>query len=691
MNLGDFNNIDRVSLDRHIRSISRYYIGTLVVVMMIALLIYATMQVVLERHSAQQSVSFLTSNQFIKFQQLTNTARALMRASADNDIPVNVLDRLINDMNQKIAEIRDISAQMHLLHLRLGENAAPSDLDLRLQSFLDRAERLGKIDNISRRRRYSFWGAIDFAAASDSFIMRGFQEAIRQSFAKSEASITTAKQISALLILSSLVALFVVGALILIPLLKKLRLEYEKKKVFEQQLSILAHKDGLTDLPNRMSFNQMLDRLVASRHTDEKYLSNCSFVVLLIDLDHFKAVNDTFGHLTGDGLLIEVGKRIAAVVETSSLAARLGGDEFAVLAPGLSSAAEAEELAARIRDSLFLPFTIEGHTLSISGSIGGAIFPNHGANAEDIIRCADLALYAAKTKRNNLTIFNEAMMADRLAESQLRAALFSAVENDELLVYYQPKIDIRSGQHVAFEALVRWHHPDLGILSPGRFLNLFDTVSSITSMTEFVVNRVAHDIRIWQDAGLLYGSVAINMSEATLISEAGYDMLANAVKRHSLDWSDFSIEITEDVFMNKYSEQIFATVVKLRERGVSIALDDFGTGFASLTNLRNFPFDEIKIDRSFVSDIGIDFKSEQIIQAMIDLVGNLGKNCVAEGVETEEQRLFLQQAGCVIAQGYFFAQPQPFEIVTRRLESGGFPCGTSAPDHILARPLHAAP
>ena len=691
MNLDNISQIDRVPLDQHIRSVSRYYMGTLVAVMMIALSIYAIMQVVLDRHSAQQSISFLVSSQFIKFQQLTNTARALMRASTDSAVPVNVQDRLVDDMNQKISEVRDISAQLRTLHQRLGEDAAPSEHDLRLQSFLDRAEMLGKIDNDSRRRRYSFWGPIDFAAASDSFIMRGFQEKIRESFTKSEESIITAKRISALLIFSLVIALLVVGVLVLNPLLKKLRVEYEKKKIFEQRLSVLAHRDGLTDLPNRMSFIKMLDQLVASRTGGGDVSGIDPFVILLIDLDYFKEINDTFGHPTGNGLLIEGAKRIASVVDADAMAARLSGDEFAVLAPNLSSEAQAEELAERIRKSLFQPYLIDGHTLNISGSIGGAIFPDHGANVADIIRCADLALYAAKTKRNHLTIFTEAMMATRLAESKLRAALFNAIENDEFVVYYQPKIDLRNGQHVAFEALVRWRHPELGILAPGRFLHLLDTASSITAMTEVVINKVAHDIRIWRDAGLSYGSVAINMPEAVLVSEAAYDLLANAVERYSLDWSDLAIEITEDVFMNKYREQILSTVVKLSERGVSIALDDFGTGFASLTNLRNFQFDDVKIDRSFVSDIGVDSKSEQIIKAMVNLVGSLGKNCVAEGVETQEQILFLQQAGCVTVQGYFFAKPQPFEVATRQLESGGFPCSTSAQRDIEAQPLQAGP
>ena len=669
MKLGDSNKSDHFSLGRHITSISRYYVGTMVAVIIIVLIIYASMQTVLERHSVQQNISFLTSNQFIEFQQLKATARALMRGSTADVVPVNVLEHMIDDMNQQIAKIRETGAQLHNLRLQLDKDAKPSDLDLRLRSFIDRAEKLGKFNNVSRSKHYSFWGPIDFAAASDGAIMRGFQLEVAQSFNKSQTSIVAAQRISALLILSLLVALCVVGALVIFPLLKKLRIEYEKKKVFERELSILVNKDSLTGLSNRRSFNQTLDRLVVPRNSDEGHPGDGSFALLLIDLDDFKAVNDTFGHQTGDGLLIEVSRRIASAVAAGAIAARLGGDEFAVLVPDLAHNSAAEDLAVQIHESLFLPFIFEGHTHRISASIGLAVFPDHGANAQAIIRCADLALYAAKTEGKSLLMFNAAMMAERLAESDLRAALFKAVENDEILVYYQPKIDLRTGQHLAFEALVRWRHPQLGILAPGRFLHLLDTASLMTSMTEIVVNKVTRDIRAWRDAGLACGSVAINMPETTLISDAAYVMLTNAVQRHSLDWRDLAIEITEDVFVNKYMEQILATVLKLRERGVSIALDDFGTGFASLTNLRNFHFDDIKIDRSFVSEIGKDIKSEQIIKAMINLAADLGKSCVAEGVETEEQVLFLRRAGCVIAQGYFFAQAQPFEIATRALES----------------------
>lgn len=677
MKLDVFDGMERTALDRHIKSITLYYIGAVILLLAMFFGIYATMQIVLERHSEQQNISFLTSNEFIKFQQLTNSTRALMRASADTTVPNTVLDRLIADSTQKISEIRDISRQIQDLHRRLHEVAPPNDLDIHLQNFLDQAERLCQIDNISRRRRYSFWGPIDFAAAADGFIMRGFQDEIQQSFAKSDASIATAKQIVTLLVVTLVIMLLLLSAFVLRPLLINLRAEHEKKKIFEQKLSITARRDGLTGLFNRMSFNQMLDHLVGGSLADTILpkagkTGDQPFGLLLIDLDHFKAINDTFGHLTGDGLLIEAARRITSALGEDHVAARLGGDEFVVLAPALADNDATAALAARITEILSAPFVIEGHTLSVSGSIGGALFPNHASTARDLFRCADIALYVAKGQRNALMIYDESLMAHRLMESQLRSDLSKAIERHEFLTYYQPKIDIRTGLHVGFEALVRWHHPDRGVLAPGRFLHLLDTASAISAMTEVIVDTVARDIRRWRDAGHNPGSVAINMPEAILISEGGYTMLAHSIGRHGIDWSDVEVEITEDVFMNKHAEQISATIVKLREKGVSVALDDFGTGFASLSSLRDFPFDDIKIDRSFISELGTDFKSEQIVKAMVDLAGNLGKHVVAEGVETEEQIAFLRTIGCVVVQGYFYSKPQPFEVISQGLSAGRF-------------------
>lgn len=637
--------------------------GTLATIVGVALLMYAVMHSVLNRHSAQQSVSFLIGSQFIKFQQLTNATRALMRASADVNLPPNAVDRLVEDVGQKIADIRDIRARLNELRSQLGEDVEHNDLDIQLRNFLERAEVLVKIDTASRRQRYSYWGAIDFAAASGSSMMRGFEEEIKKSLTKSEESIVAAERISAMLTGSLVLALVVVGVFVLNPLIGRLRVTYEKKKIYEEKLSDLAHTDGLTKLPNRMSFLKALDALVFSDARDQSDHSEISFGLLLIDLDNFKAVNDIFGHPAGNELLLEAARRIQLVVKEVTMSARLSGDEFAVLTSNKTTASELETMAEAIRYELSKPYRIEGHDFYASASIGGAVYPDHATNSADMIRCADLALYASKRKRNSLTIFNEAMMAERMAENRMRAALSMAAENNEYIVYYQPKLDVWNIRKPMFEALVRWRHPDLGILAPGRFLHLLDTAASITEMTEAVINQVARDILTWRNAGQSSVAVAINMPEAVLVSEVCYDMLEHAVKRHGIDWMNFSIEITEDVFVNKYKEQILSNVIRLRELGVSIALDDFGTGFASLANIRYFQFDEIKIDRSFVADIGVDVKSEQIIRALIGLAESLGKHCVAEGVETQGQVQFLREAGCNVFQGYFFSRPQPFDAV----------------------------
>jgi diguanylate cyclase (GGDEF)-like protein len=637
--------------------------GTLATLVGVALLMYAVMHSVLNRHSAQQSASFLIGSQFIKFQQLTTATRALMRASADATLPPNVVDSLVEDVGQKIADIRGISAQLNELRQQLGEDAEHNDLDIQLTNFLNRAEVLVKIDTASRRQRYSYWGPIDFAAASGSSVMRGFQEEIKQSLAKSEGSIVAAERISALLTGSLVLALVVVGIFVLNPLIDRLRATHEKKKVYEKKLSDLAHTDGLTKLPNRMSFLKALDALVLSDSHEHSDHSRASFGLLLIDLDNFKAVNDIFGHPAGNELLLETARRIQNVAQDVTMSARLSGDEFAVLTSKNTTPFELEAMAEAIRQEISKPYSIEGHAFYASASIGGSVYPDHASTSADMIRCADLALYASKRKRNSLTIFNELMMAARLEENRMRAALAKAAENNEYVVYYQPKLDVWNIRKPMFEALVRWRHPDLGILPPGRFLHLLDTAASITEMTEAVINQVAGDVSKWRNAGQSSVAVAINMPEAVLVSEVCYDMLERAVKRHGIDWTNFSIEITEDVFVNKYKEQILQNVIRLRELGVSIALDDFGTGFASLANIRFFQFDEIKIDRSFVADIGVDVKSEQIIRALIGLAESLGKHCVAEGVETQGQVQFLREAGCNVFQGYFFSRPQPFDEV----------------------------
>ncbi|MFK0167137.1 putative bifunctional diguanylate cyclase/phosphodiesterase, partial [Rhizobium sp. NPDC090279] len=440
---------------------------------------------------------------------------------------------------------------------------------------------------------------------------------------------------------------------------------------FEAKLTLLAHGDALTGLSNRSSFNDALARLF-----DSLEQVGASFSMLLVDLDHFKGINDSFGHPAGDAVLRHVARMLQGTFRSTDIVARLGGDEFAILLPGHNNATALEALAKRAVAAIATECYFEGRLLPVSASIGGAVVPKHAADEPALMCIADLALYAAKTKRNTAVIFDEASLAHRLEENQLAAALAFAADRDEFVVHYQQKVDLRTGEHLGFEALVRWHHPRLGVLLPGRFLPLMEGSHFIGGMTRCVVNTVAHDLKQWKADGLRPGSIAINLPEVLLVGLEGYDLIAAAVSANQLEWCDFAVEVTEDVFLNRGATQILETITRFRQRGMSVSLDDFGTGFASLVHLRDFPFDELKIDRSFVTDLGSDIRSEQIVRAMIDLACNLGKRCVAEGIENEIQRDFLLSAGCEIGQGYLFAKPEPASVAVERLKVSAPRVGT---------------
>lgn len=408
----DHDDVEYISLDQPISSISRYYIGGLVFIVSIALLIYCAMYAVLERHSVQQNISFLVSSQFIKFQQLANSARALMRASADPTISENAVDRLVDEVKRKIIEIRNINSSLGELRQKIGATG-DEELNRGLEIFLRRAEILVKIDNETRRRRFTYLGSIDFAAASGSSMMRGFQTELQNAAFSSEESIKVAKQVSVILTMLLVLTVFVIGFIGLHPLLKKLRISYERNKIFEKKLSELAHTDGLTHLPNRMAFMKKLEKLMsASNATDEGGIPEAA-LLLLFDLDNFKSINDTYGHPAGNELLIEVATRIQSAAQGDYIPARLGGDEFALLAPGVGDAASAQNLAEEIRMKMLQPFHVDGNTIMTSVSIGGAIFPIHAKDAPNIIKCADIALYASKVKRNSFSLFDASLVTDR--------------------------------------------------------------------------------------------------------------------------------------------------------------------------------------------------------------------------------------------------------------------------------------
>jgi diguanylate cyclase (GGDEF)-like protein len=663
------------SVEKYIRSIGRH--SAIAVVVMTSLIgaTFYTVEIALDRHSLQQDISFLMGRQFIRFQQLANQTRAVMRASTDPDMPDYIVEPMVKDVKAAIADIRDMSLKLGELHREIEENFLeklnPRDaaseqtrIELvgRLEDFLHRAERVVSTKSEERRQRYSFWGPIDFAVSSDGMLIRQFSELIETAHRRSDRSIDHARLISAVLLSLSATLFILAAAILFMPLMKKLRNEHRRTLDFEVKLTHLAHTDALTGLCNRSSFND------ASSALFEAFERNGSgFSILLVDLDRFKGINDSFGHPAGDAVLRHVARALQGTFRSGDVIARLGGDEFAVLLPGITEVATLETIAQRAVAAIASECRFEDRLLPVSASIGGAVVPSHASDEPSLVRVADLALYAAKAGRNTAVIFDEASLAQRLEQNQLAAALAFAADRDEFVVHYQQKVSLQTGEHLGFEALVRWQHPELGLLPPGRFLPLMEGSHLMRSMTRAIVNKVARDLGAWKAAGLLPGSVAINLPEVLLVGQDGYDLLAAAVRAHQLEWSDFAVEVTEDVFLNRGANQIFETITRFRKHGVSVSLDDFGTGFASLVHLRDFPFDELKIDRSFVAAIGNDIKSEQIVRAMIDLARNLGKRCIAEGIENEAQRDFLMKAGCEIGQGYFFARPEPGSVAVERL------------------------
>ncbi|PDT34831.1 GGDEF-domain containing protein [Rhizobium sp. M10] len=662
------------SVAKYIRSIGRHYVLAVVVMTVLIGATFQTVKVALDRHSLQQNISYLIGRQFIRFQQLATQTRAIMRASADPNMPEYIIRPMVEDVQRAIDDIRSMSIELNGLNTQVeanllerlnGRDSASEklrlELDGRLEDFLQRAERVVSAKLQDRRERYSFWGPIDFAVSSDSVLMRQFSALIESAHDRSDVSIDHTRLISAVLLSLTAATLILATLILFIPLLVKLRTEHRRTLDFEIKLTHLAHTDTLTGLGNRSSFNEALNGLFGSLER-----TGAGFSMLLVDLDHFKATNDSFGHPAGDAVLSHVARALQKTFRSGDIVARLGGDEFAALLPGISDAATLEGIAGRAVAAIATECQFDGRLLPVSASLGGAVVPGHAADEATLMRVADLALYAAKAKRNTAVIFDESSFAQRLEQNRLASALAFAADRDEFVVYYQQKVNLQTGRHLGFEALVRWRHPQLGILPPGRFLPLMEG-HLIQGMTRCIVNTVARDLRAWQAAGLAVGSVAINLPEALLVGDDGYDLIAAAVGANRLDWLDFSIEITEDVFLNRGANQIAETISRFRKHGVSVSLDDFGTGFASLVHLRDFPFDELKIDRSFVAEIGKDVRSEQIVRAIIDLARNLGKRCVAEGIEEEVQRDFLLHAGCDIGQGYLFGKPEPALVAVERL------------------------
>ncbi|MBR0973446.1 MULTISPECIES: bifunctional diguanylate cyclase/phosphodiesterase [Bradyrhizobium] len=417
----------------------------------------------------------------------------------------------------------------------------------------------------------------------------------------------------------------------------------------QAKISHMARHDALTSLPNRVLFHEQLEQgLLRTRSGDQ-------LAVLCLDLDHFKDINDSLGHPIGDALLKEVGRRLKATVGESDTVARLGGDEFAVVQIGRSEETAARSLAGRLVEVVSAPYEIDDHQIVIGVSIGISLAPQDGNNPDELLKNADLALYRAKADGRGTYRFFETGMdaraqARRLLEMDLRAAL----QRDEFEAYYQPIRDVASGRVVAFEALLRWNHPQRGLIAPISFIPLAEETGLIVQLGEFVLRGACADAATWPDDV----DVAVNLSPVQFKNPNLIASVTEALAASGLDARRLELEITESVLLQN-SETTLTTLHELRAMGVRISLDDFGTGYSSLSYLRSFPFDKIKIDRSFVSELATREDSMAIIRAVTGLGRSLGIVTTAEGVENDAQLELLRREGCTQAQGYLFSKPRP--------------------------------
>ncbi|UWU93122.1 EAL domain-containing protein [Bradyrhizobium sp. CB1015] len=427
-------------------------------------------------------------------------------------------------------------------------------------------------------------------------------------------------------------------------------MDITERKRAEARLAFMAQHDGLTGLPNRSLLRQQVDEmLLHTRRSAEKV------ALLMLGLDNFKAVNDTLGHAVGDKLLRGVAKRLRSTLREEDALARLNSDEFAIVQSGLARPEDAVMLAKRVLAAIADPYLLDGHSVVIGASIGIAMAPGDGDDSEKLLKSADMALSRAKLDaRGSFAFFEAALDAKAQSRRKIEVELRDAIQNDVLRPYYQPLIDLSSGRITGFEALVRWPHAERGMVSPAEFIPVAEDTGLINPLGGLMLRRACLDAAAWPDDV----RVAVNLSPLQFRSGNLLSMVTDALKHSGLPPRRLELEITETLLLEK-SAQVLATLHALRALGVRISMDDFGTGYSSLSYLRSFPFDKIKIDQSFVRDLGANREAQAIIRSIVSLGKGLGVTITAEGVETEAELSCLRAEGCHEGQGFLFSKARP--------------------------------
>jgi diguanylate cyclase (GGDEF)-like protein/PAS domain S-box-containing protein len=430
----------------------------------------------------------------------------------------------------------------------------------------------------------------------------------------------------------------------------------------EKQLEFLSYHDALTGLPNQL--------LLQDRFTQIKSNATGSGIrvaLLYLDLDNFKSINDGLGHEVGDALLKEIARRLTTCVSETSTVSRQGGDEFFILVPGLLGADDASQLATRIVENLQQLFEVKGHEITTSVSMGVAIFPQDGSDLDGLRKKAEVAMYQAKEAgRNGYRFFDPAMNAGAAEQLNLRNGLRRALERGEFVLYYQPQFDLRSGAVIGVEALLRWQHPELGMVSPARFIPVAEASGLIVPIGVWVLGEACRQGAAWQRDGLPALAVAVNLSAVQFKRGDVEQSVVRALDESGMAPPWLELELTESILIQN-AEDVLSVVKRLKQLGVKISIDDFGTGYSSLSYLKRFDIDKLKIDQSFVRDLASNPDDAAIVRAIIQMAHSLNLKTIAEGVETEDMLVRLCSFGCDEAQGYFFGRPMPAQDMSRLL------------------------
>jgi len=446
--------------------------------------------------------------------------------------------------------------------------------------------------------------------------------------------------------------------------------------------------DSLTSLPNRETFNGLLHHAIEAARRYQR-----RFAVLFIDLDRFKVINDSLGHEAGDMLLVEIANRLRHTLRSSDVVARLGGDEFVVILEEAAESHDVERITRNLLSVLSEPLQLSGHECHTTASIGIAMYPSDGADVQTLTKNADMAMYLAKEDgKNGFRFFTKEIKTQSIERLTLESALRRALERDQFALHYQPKVDLATGQITGVEALLRWTHPELGVLPPMQFIPLAEETGLIVPIGRWVLKEACAQNVAWQRRGLRPVSMAVNLSPRQFADEHLLQDIDEALAASGMSPVLLQLEVTESMVMRNVSRAV-KVLDAIQNRGIRLAIDDFGTGYSSMSLMKQFPIDTIKIDRSFVRDLPDDSEDKAIAQAIISMGKALGMTVVAEGVETAEQETFLRDHACDEMQGFLFSRPVPSQQLAELLRAAPLlispplqPAARAAPDKSTPRP-----